>query len=186
MASLVAVCLFLGADGSSPVVLCDTEGRTHQPLVVGDAKAVVLVFTLHDCPIANRYVGELNRIAEAYEGKGVRLYGVLVDPSLSAEDAKTHAKEFEYRFPVLLDVDHELVRRTEAKKTPEAVVYDRTGRIVYRGRIDDRWVRLGKRKQHPDRADLRLALDAVLSDREVEAPETEVIGCYIPPMKGNP
>jgi peroxiredoxin len=185
MASLVAACLLLCADLAPTIALCDTEGRTHQPLAVGDAKAVVLVFTLHDCPIANRYVQELNRIAEAYEDKGVRLYAVLVDPSLSPEGARTHAEEFEYRFPVLLDAEHELVKRAKASKTPEAVVYDRTGRIVYRGRIDDRWVRLGKRKQHPDRLDLRLALDAVLSDREVETPETEVIGCYIPPMKGN-
>jgi hypothetical protein len=62
--------------------------------------------------------------------------------------------------------------------TPEAAVYA-NGRVVYHGRIDDRYVDLGLERPAPTVHDLDDALTAVLAGRPVEHPVTQAVGCYI-------
>jgi hypothetical protein len=66
---------------------------------------------------------------------------------------------------------------------PEAAVLAPDGKVVYRGRIDDRYADYGKRRPEPTQRDLRDALDAVLENKPVRAPTTKVIGCYLPDAK---
>ena len=54
-----------------------------------------------------------------------------------------------------------------------------SGAIRYRGRIDNGYADLGKPRQHVTSHDLRVSLDAVLAGRQVPAPETDALGCYI-------
>src|SRR5207244_1630362 len=49
----------------------------------------------------------------------------------------------------------------------------------YRGRIDDRYVDLGKRRIEPNRRDLREALTAVLAGQPVKEARTKAIGSPI-------
>jgi len=53
--------------------LRDTAGGAHTPTEWHTHKAVVLFFVTTDCPVGNSYVPELNRIREAYAGRGVLL-----------------------------------------------------------------------------------------------------------------
>jgi hypothetical protein len=64
---------------------------------------------------------------------------------------------------------------------PEAVVLDHhTGRVIYRGRIDDSYVRVGKRKLHPQSNDLEDVLNAWLAGDVPDAmTETQSVGCFI-------
>jgi hypothetical protein len=55
-----------------------------------------------------------------------------------------------------------------------------SGDVLYRGRIDDRVADFGKRRVEPTRRDLRLALDAILAGKPVQARLTKAVGCYIP------
>ena len=51
---------------------------------------------------------------------------------------------------------------------------------MYRGRIDDRAVKLGTVRAEPKQRDLRLAIDAVLLKKPVPEKFTKAIGCYLP------
>jgi hypothetical protein len=70
------------------------------------------------------------------------------------------------------------VKFTGATVTPEAAVYA-GGRIVYRGRIDDRYVDLGRERLEPTVHDLADALAAVVSGKPVPNPVTQPVGCFI-------
>jgi hypothetical protein len=59
-------------------------------------------------------------------------------------------------------------------------VYSPKRELLYRGRIDDRYVDFGKRRPEPMTHDLREALEAILAGRPVARPRTEPIGCDIP------
>ena len=54
--------------------------------------------------------------------------------------------------------------------------------VLYRGRIDDLYADLGKKRRQARTRDLRAALDAVLSGRAVKNPTTTAVGCYIPEL----
>jgi len=71
-------------------------------------------------------------------------------------------------------------RETGARSTPEAIVLGPEGQQLYRGRIDNRFVELGKSRYQPTESDLQEALDAILQGKPAPHPVTRTIGCAIP------
>jgi hypothetical protein len=163
--------------------LVDLDGSIHRPFVARNVRAVVLVFIVTDCPIANSYAPELNRLYLEYAPRGARIFLIQADPQLSVEDARRHAREYQLQPPVVLDAQHAWVQKVGATKTPEAAVLSPAGELLYLGRIDDRYADLGKRREQVTSHDLRDALEAVLAGRPVERPRSTAVGCTIPDSK---
>jgi thiol-disulfide isomerase/thioredoxin len=163
--------------------LADLAGERHRLLELQANRAAVVIFVLHDCPISNRYAPEIQRLADEFASKRVAFYLVHVDPQLSTADAKKHAKEYRYKLPVLVDRRHELVKLLKATTAPEAFVIGAEKKVLYRGRIDDRYAAVGKPRSQVQRQDLRLAVSAVVAGKRVEVAETKAIGCYIPELE---
>ena len=113
--------------------MVDIRGQEFRPFDESDVKAVTLVFVLQDCPIANSYMPELNRLHDAFVSRGVQMIVVESDPQITLEQARKHAEEFQIRLPVVVDHEHAWVKFAMAKRTPEAVVFSPRGEILYRG-----------------------------------------------------
>ena len=178
---LLAATLLLGslAAGAERLVVTDIAGRKHEPFADHKTKAAVFVFVSVDCPIANFFQPTLRRLAKRFENQGVRFYQVHPDPDLNAAGARKHATEYGVVSPVVLDGAQTLVRRLNAKVTPEAFLLTRDLATAYRGRIDDTYTTYGKRRPEPTTRDLETALAAVLAGKKVPTPETKAIGCLI-------
>jgi hypothetical protein len=165
---------------SDPFELTDSRGVVRRPLAehAADAKAVAFIFIAVDCPISNGYAPEINRIIADYTQRGVAFYLVYADPTVTAAAVTKHASDFGYTCPALLDPQHVLVRKVGATVTPEAAVFSPGGGTpLYRGRIDDLYLELGKKRFAPTTHDLRDALDAIMQGRPVTTPVTRAIGC---------
>lgn len=160
------------------------HGGQVQPFRYEDGqRASVVVFITTDCPVANRYAPELERLRTDLKDKGVKLTLAHVDPELSDEKARVHAAQFALKAAVVVDRKHLLVGATGATVTPEAVVVDADGCIRYRGRIDDWFTEFGKSRRRPSQHDLRDAIQAVLERRPVRNPETKAVGCLMPKLR---
>ena len=160
--------------------LVDTGGRGHSAAEWRGSKAVVLFFLGVECPVSNGYAPEMRRIADQYGLRGVAVYGVHPDPDVSPAVAAGHAAEFGLTFPILLDPAQGVARQAGVKVTPEAVVLAPDGRVLYRGRIDDRYTGSGRRRAEPTVADLRAALDAALAGVPPANAEVDAYGCTLP------
>jgi hypothetical protein len=180
-----ALTLILALQEPAPksVRFTDVNGRTHTPLAQPDKKATILFFVMPDCPISNSYAPEIKRICADYEPKKVAALVIHVDPDVTADQARKHAKAFDLSCPVLLDPTHVLVKRTGVTIAPEVAVTGPDGKLLYRGRIDDVYVDVGKRRAEPTVRDLRAALDAILDGKAVPTPRTKAIGCPLPEPK---
>lgn len=158
----------------------DVEGTARRPLADAGQAATVLIFVLHDCPIANAYAPEISRIADEYGKRRVRTFVIYGEDDLSPAAAQKHARDYAYRCPVLLDPKQSLARKAGATVSPEAAIFSAKGALVYRGRIDDRAIAPGKHRAEPRQRDLRDALDAILAGKPVRERFTKAIGCYLP------
>ena len=158
----------------------DLTGATVRPLADAGQKATVFFFLMHECPVANGYAPEINRMVAEYSVKKVRCFIVYVESDLTQEKARTHVRDYGFKCGALLDSEHLLVKAAGATISPEAAVMAPTGELLYRGRIDDRVADVGKRRVQPTRRDLRLALDAFLAHKPIPARLTKAVGCYIP------
>jgi len=160
--------------------LVDLDGRELGPASDPGVKAIALLFVLSDCPISNAYIPELNRLHQAFGTSGIPLILVHADPATTPDQARQHAHEYKIELPVVLDADHAWMKRAGASTAPEAAVFSTTGALLYRGRIDNQYAGLGKRRAVVTSHDLRDALKAVLAGQPIGEPRTEAIGCPIP------
>ena len=180
---LVSVVVFADEPAATELRLPDLDGRQAEPLRAKDAKAIVFIFIRTDCPISNRYAPEVRRLHDKFAKSGVRFWLVYPDPGESGESIRNHIKEYEYRLSVLRDPEHKLVKMSGAQVTPEAAVFLPSGRMVYRGRIDDRYVAFGKVRPVPTTRDLEQVLEAMLEGKQVTKKTTAAIGCFIPDLR---
>lgn len=142
--------------------------------------AIVFLFTSTDCPVSNRYAPELRRLADAFSSKGVVFRLVYPSPADDAKAIHEHMAAYAYSgaFDAVRDPTQSLAKFTGATITPEAAVVV-GGRVAYRGRIDDRFVDLGRERPAPTRRDLFDALSAIVDGKPVPHATTQAVGCFI-------
>jgi thiol-disulfide isomerase/thioredoxin len=145
-------------------------------LAPGD-RVTVYVFTTTDCPISNRYAPEIQRLAAKF-GSSATFVLVYPVPADTPQVIADHKKKFAYTIGHVRDLGQKLVKLTGVTVTPEVAVVNGT-QVLYRGRIDDRYLELGKDRPEPTRRDLEAALEAIAAGKAVAVPETRAVGCIL-------
>ena len=159
----------------------DVDGKPRNPFQAENAKASVLIFVTHDCPISNAYSPELSRLRNDYEDKGFDMMLVYVDPDVDEAGIKAHMKDYKLTgYTAIADKTHRLVQAAGATITPEVAVVIPDGSISYRGRIDNMYPALGQRRRVITEKDLRNALDAIFENKPIKVSRTQAVGCYVP------
>jgi hypothetical protein len=181
---LLLATLFLGRIGAAPpspssLRVIDLDEKPHA-VFSGDARDIVVLFFLApECPVSNRSVPTMRALAAEFAGAHVRFLGVYPEPDEPLANLRRHAAEFRLDFPLRVDRPHALVRHTGVTLTPEAVVADGQGTLLYRGRIDDRFVDFGRERLRATREDLREVLLALRAGRRPPFRATQGFGCTL-------
>lgn len=177
----LAVCAYSSAGaGEVTFSLSDASGAVHSTQDLRRAKATVLLFVATDCPNSNTYAPALARMYRDFSARGIVFLAVYSDPDDTAAKVASHDSEYKVPYPGLLDPHQTLARQTGARSTPEAIVLSPAGEVLYRGRVDDRFVDFGKTRFQPAHQDLKEALEQVLGGQAVKNPVTKALGCAIP------
>lgn len=156
----------------------DLDGKAVDPFVA-PAKVRVLVFVRTDCPISNRYAPELKRLDHEFASHGAVFSIVYADPGETSANIRHHMEEYAFPGAAIRDPAHLLVRRAKATITPEAAVFSGSGALLYHGRIDNRYVEVGKSMPNPTRHDLEDAIAAALDGRPQPEASAPAVGCYL-------
>ena len=133
----------ISANASSPpyslfsIRLSSSDGRRFSPFVLDGRAATCLIFISTGCPISNSYAPEISRITDDFEPAKIDTYVILTDDNLTPVKASSYKSEYRLDCPVLCDPKHEMVAAAGAMVTPEALVFDQSGHMIYRGRIDN-------------------------------------------------
>lgn len=153
-------------------------GVNDRNKIPAETKATVYIFLSEDCPICRYYIPEINQLYETYS-ETVEFVGVFPNFSSKPEKIKTFKHEYKLMLPTQTDYFKKLSHALGAKKTPEVFVTNQEGEIVYKGRIDNSFVALGKRRRVVTSRDLDSFLSQLLTMKHVPFLETEAVGCYI-------
>lgn len=174
--TLLPILALLAGSQISPDALqvTDVDGQSHDLR----GQLTVFVFVKTTCPIANYYHPTLRRLAEGW-GEDVNLVVAQTEAARTSVELKTHREEYNVAGVVVHDPDETLIGALDATITPEAIVVDAVGTVRYRGRIDDTYLGFGKRRQVVTSNDLRDAVSAVRSGKNVATPKTKAVGCVI-------
>jgi peroxiredoxin len=153
------------ADGST--VALDDLWRTRS--------ATVLVFWSGECPCVRRYQERVDSLLDRYPADRVRVLGISSNAGESFADVLRAAKERGVRIPIFRDESGQIAESVGAHTTPTAVVIDASGKIRFRGWIDNERLP-GEPGRQPW---LDRALVGVLAHRDDFAPQVPIYGCTI-------
>jgi len=154
--------------------LPDADGRAHSLASLKGKSGTVIIFVATKCPISNAYNARMQKLAEDYRARGVNVVGINPNVAELADEVKRHAAENGLKFPILKDTGNKIADRYDAQVTPEAYLLDASGKLVYRGRIDN-----SRNGDSISSTDLRDAIEAVLAGKPVEKAEVKAFGCSI-------
>ena len=176
MIFLIAVFLLFNASCPDNV----QGGPSQTDIYLGDS-LTVYVFLADQCKISQFYTPELTRLYEKYQPQKVGFIGYFPNANSTRERIDSFAVDYRLSFPLLEDYDKNWTHRFGITITPEVAVWDhRTGQLIYRGRIDDSYVRVGKRKLHPQSYDLIDIIETWMMHQESGVmTQTQAIGCLI-------
>lgn len=163
--------------------LLDLDRRPADPFRDSAAKLLVFIFVQTDCPVTNASAPEIIRVHRQFATRGVTFWLVYPDANESASAIRRHLREFAYPCDALRDPKHLFAKMSRVRVTPEAAIYQPDGTLLYHGRIDNRYVELGKARPEATRHDLALALAQALAGHAVTPAPEAAIGCFIEDLK---
>jgi len=165
-----------------PFTLRDAvSGKTVSLQDFGRTPALLVMFICNHCPFVVHVRDEIGRVAREYAARGVPIVAINANsikthPQDGPEHMKTLAQREGWSFPFLFDSKQEVARAYRAACTPDFFLFDGARCLVYRGRLDAS--RPGNDVPVTG-AELRAALDAVLTGSQVSADQRPSIGCNI-------
>jgi hypothetical protein len=155
-------------------------------LFAGEPKAAftVYIFLMEDCRICQSYTLTLKELHQKYGRDGFDFIGVFPNASSSPESMLSFQKTYVLPFPVKLDIGNKISQSLGARFTPEVFVVDNaSSKILYQGRIDNAFFKLGQKRSVVTTHELQDALSALKRKQPVAVTKTQAVGCFITPRK---
>ncbi len=146
----------------------------------------VYVFLHESCLISQYYTLNLRELSNEFSNKNIQFIGLFPNTSSKLEKIKEFKEK--YKIPFKLETDYDRIKTEQfgATLTPEVFVFNETqNKVLYKGRIDDAYARVGKRKQVTTTSELKDALMAISNNLPIEVTETTSVGCYISMRNSN-
>ena len=138
----------------------------------------VVFFLAPKCPICQDYALQMRTLHNEFSGAGFNFVGVFPNDHTKREDVAWFKEYYEIPF-ALKKGDQSLARKLNASVTPEVFVLDSDGNVLYEGRIDNTYVRIGQRRTKTTTSELRDAIEALNEHRTIEISKTQSVGCII-------
>lgn len=161
--------------------LPDTVTGQHVKSSSWSSEIVVVAFICNHCPFVIHLKPALAEFGRYCRDKQVTMVAISSNdvatyPADSPDLMRADAAEFEYAFPYLYDASQGVARDFDAACTPDFFVFDRQGKLAYRGQFDDSRPNNGVPVTG---SDLRAAVDALLANERPALDQKPSIGCNI-------
>ena len=158
-----------------------TDGRTYTRADVSGENGTVIVFLSNHCPYVKATIDRLVADARTLEDAGIGVAAICCNdanayPDDSFDKMADFARDHDFSFPYLHDEDQSVARSYDTVCTPDYFGFDKHGRLVYRGRLDE-----GRTEPPPPgaRRELVEAMLAVARGEAAPAGQIPSIGCSI-------
>lgn len=147
---------------------------------VMDKNGMIVMFSCNTCPYVIKNQERTKAIA-AY-AKANKIGFLVVNSNEGAREKeesfdamKVYATEQGYSWNYVVDEGSKLADAFGASRTPECFLFDKKARLVYHGAIDDS----PADPESIKREHLKIAIDELISDKEVSVKKSRSVGCGI-------
>jgi len=165
-------------DKAPDFTLLGTDEQEHSLSDLKGGNATLIVFICNHCPYVLCKLDELDRIAQVFCSRGLRVICINSNddeqyPEDSFENMQKLMREEGYSFVYLHDPTQEVAKAYGAVCTPDPFLFDGSLQLIFRGRIDDGSTEPGKTKE------LANALREFFDSGKIMQKENPSMGCSI-------
>ncbi len=158
----------------------NVDGQELSIASMAGTKGTLVIFSCNHCPFVKAWESRISEIGNTYRDKGIGVIAINSnDPNAYPEDGyeqmQKRAEDRGFKFPYVVDATSEVAKAFGASHTPEAFLFDKEGKLVYHGAIDDN----SKDANQVASPYLKDALNALLAGSQIATKETKAIGCGI-------
>lgn len=144
-------------------------------------KGLLVIFMCNHCPYVKHVASALAAVTADFMKQGIAVVGISSNDIATHPDdgpgpMKAEAAAQGYAFPYLFDETQSVAQAYRAACTPDFFLFDGNLKLVYRGQMDDSRPKQGSVATG---ADLKAAVDALLSGSPIPEPQKPSIGCNI-------
>ncbi len=179
IAFFALLCCSVFAQGWPSLSLKTVEKNTVNITQLEQQKAIILVWLSPECPLCRNYSLPLRKLQKTLNSDSIKLVGVVAGTDFKRKEILAFKKKYKIDFEILLDEEYALTQYFNATVTPEALLVNQTGEVLYQGAIDNWAVALGKQRRKATEHYLLEALAQFKSNTVISQPKTEPIGCFI-------
>jgi peroxiredoxin len=152
------------------VSLSDVKGKN----------GLLVMFSCNTCPYVIKNQGRTSEVCNYASGKNIGVILLNSNESTrndgdSFDEMKEYAKKQNYSWKYAVDKNSELANAFGANRTPECYLFDKNGKLVYHGAIDDN----AGNAADVSRKHLVIAIDELLAGKEVSQKLSRSVGCAI-------
>lgn len=171
----------IGADLPHPSVkMKDISGKEVSFSDARKKNGLLVMFSCNTCPYV---IKNQSRTIEACQFASANDIGVVLlnaneaqrDGDDSFEEMKAYAAEQGYNWYYLVDKNSVMADAFGANRTPESFLFDKDGKLVYHGAIDDN----AADASAVSRKHLIVAMTEMKSDKDISVKKSRSVGCGI-------
>jgi thioredoxin-related protein len=141
---------------------------------------LLVMFSCNTCPIVHKYESRTVEVCKKALGNNI---GVILLNSNEASrsdgdsynDMKEYAQKLGYSWNYVVDNKSAMADAFGANRTPECFLFDKDGKLVYHGAIDDN----SGGADEVTRKHLSIAIDEAISGKDISTKNTRSVGCSI-------
>lgn len=171
----------IGADiPKADIKMKDVGGDLVSLKEARTANGLLVMFSCNTCPYVIKNQSRAKAVCAFAKEKGI---GVIVlnaneggrHNGESLADMQAYAKQQSYNWYYVLDSDNLLADAFGATRTPECFLFDKNGKLVYHGAIDDSPADIAEVKRNH----LKQAITEMAQGTDVSVKESRSVGCSI-------
>lgn len=143
-------------------------------LQAAPGKVKVYLFLQSQCPCIYNHKETFGSLLKNY-GDRVSFTAVFVDNKDNDNNIKDLMRNLGWKLPYIKDKQHQLVQQLRPKVSTDCVLVDASGKVLYKGAIDDGPLNMGTVKNFY----LKDALDAYFHHIPIKVSNGKGIGCFL-------
>jgi hypothetical protein len=141
---------------------------------------LLVMFSCNTCPVVKKYQSRTNEVCKYALSKEIGV--VLLNPNEAARDRgdsygdmQSYGKTNNYTWHYVVDENSVMADAFGATRTPEVFLFNKDGKLVYHGAIDDNQ----NGGDEVTRKHLAIAIDEMTGGKDVSTKNTKSVGCTI-------
>jgi hypothetical protein len=141
---------------------------------------LLVMFSCNTCPVVHKYESRTVEVCKKAMDNNIGV--ILLNPNEASRDKgdsygdmKEYAEKLGYKWNYVVDENSVMADAFGATRTPEAFLFDKSGKLVYHGAIDDN----ANGGSDVTRKHLGIAMDELVGGKDVSTKKTKSVGCTI-------